>query len=188
MIYLRLFYEFAKTGLFAIGGGMVTWPFLYRIAESTGWFTAELVTNMIAVAESTPGPIGINMATYAGFTAAGIPGALAATLGIVFPSVVIIELIASMMQKFRQNRYVDAGFHTLRPAVMALMATAGWSVMRIALLNFDLYADTGNPLSLLDFRRLGLFAALALVSWKFKKLHPVVLIALSAAVGILLQM
>ena len=81
MIYLRLFWEFFKTGLFAIGGGMATLPFLHDIGEATGWFTQAQLMNMLAVSESTPGPIGINMATYVGFTVAGVPGAVIATLG-----------------------------------------------------------------------------------------------------------
>ena len=93
MIYLRLFWEFCKTGLFSVGGGLATLPFLYDISARTGWFTEAQLADMIAISESTPGPIGVNMATYVGFTTAGIPGALAATLGLVFPEIVIILII-----------------------------------------------------------------------------------------------
>ena len=110
MIYLQLFYEFFKTGLFAVGGGMATLPFLSAIAEKTGWFTQGMLADMIAVSESTPGPIGVNMATYVGFTTAGVPGAIAATLGLITPSVIIILIIARFLKAFRDNQYVDAAF------------------------------------------------------------------------------
>ena len=97
MIYLRLFYEFFKAGLFAVGGGMATLPFLYDISDSTGWFTHSQLADMIAVSESTPGPIGVNMATYVGYTTGGIPGAVIATLGIITPSIIIILIIACLV-------------------------------------------------------------------------------------------
>ena len=93
MLYLRLFWEFFKTGLFAVGGGMATLPFLYSMSDATGWFTHAQLADMIAVSESTPGPIGVNMATYVGFSTAGVPGAVVATLGLITPSVIIILII-----------------------------------------------------------------------------------------------
>ena len=116
MILLRLFWEFFQIGLFSIGGGLATLPFLYNLGARTGWFTTGQVADMLAVSESTPGPIGINMATYVGFTTAGIPGSIIATLGLVAPSIIIIILVAAAMKAFRNNRYVDAAFYTLRPA------------------------------------------------------------------------
>ena len=98
MIYIRLFFEFCKVGLFAVGGGLATIPFLSDLGSRTGWFTAGQLADMIAVSESTPGPIGINMATYAGYTAAGVPGGIISTLGLVFPSLVIILIIASFIR------------------------------------------------------------------------------------------
>ncbi len=94
MIYLRLFYEFFKAGLFSIGGGLATLPFLYDISDTTGWFTHGQLADMLAISESTPGPIGINMATYVGFTTGGVPGAVIATVGIITPSIIVILLIA----------------------------------------------------------------------------------------------
>ena len=93
-VYLRLYWEFFKTGLFAVGGGMATRPFLKDIVQSTGWYTYTDLMNMLAVSESTPGPIGINMATYVGFTVGGIPGAVIATLGEVTPSIIVILIVA----------------------------------------------------------------------------------------------
>lgn len=128
MIYLRLFLEFFKTGLFSIGGGLATLPFLYDMGERTGWFTAHEVMDMLAISESTPGPIGVNMATYAGYTTAGIPGGICATLGLVAPSIIVILIIARVLARFRQNPYVDAAFYGLRPASVGLIAAAGLSV------------------------------------------------------------
>ena len=187
MIYLRLFIEFFKTGLFAVGGGMATLPFLYAMSDSTGWFSHEMLADMIAVSESTPGPIGVNMATYVGFETAGIPGSGVATLGLVTPSVIVILLIAKALAAFRSNRYVDAAFYGLRPCSVGLIAAAGLLVVKVALLDTELFAATGAIADLVNFKALAL-AALLIVLTRFVKktkgLHPVVFIALSAAVGI----
>ena len=111
MIYLRLFYEFFKVGLFSVGGGLATLPFLYDISDTTGWFTHGQLADMLAISESTPGPIGINMATYVGFTTGGIPGAVIATVGIITPSIIVILLIAKFLQAFRDNKYVKGAFY-----------------------------------------------------------------------------
>ena len=187
MILLRLFWEFFKTGLFAVGGGMATIPFLYAISDKTGWFTHAELANFMAVSESTPGPIGVNMATYVGFTTAGIPGAAIATLGLVTPSVIIIVVIAGFLKAFRDNRYVQSAFYALRPASSAMVASAGISVVAIALLHTELYAATGAILDLFNFKAVILAAMLLLatnVIPKVKSLHPIMYILFSAAVGV----
>ena len=145
MIYLRLFWEFFKTGLLSIGGGLATLPFLRQMGASCGWFTEKELANMLAVSESTPGPIGVNMATYVGFVTAGIPGAIVATLGLVTPSVIIILLIARALKAFRENPYVAKVFLGLRPA-----ATKGWCLtmtknsspnLSCSAFRFSLYAN-----------------------------------------------
>ena len=149
MLYLRLFWEFFKTGLFAIGGGMATIPFLYKMSDATGWFTYMDLTNMIAVGESTPGPIGVNMATYVGFTVgmenAGLAGAAfgatIATMGLVAPSLMIILAVAAFLENFRDNRYVNSAFYGLRPASTGLIAAAGLSVVMTNLFTGDILAD-----------------------------------------------
>ena len=187
MILLRLFYEFFKVGLFAVGGGMATIPFLYDMGEKTGWFTRMQVADMLAISESTPGPIGVNMATYVGFTVEGIVGAVVATLGLVTPSIIVILIIAGMLQKFRSSRYVSAAFYGLRPASAALIAAAGVSVLTVSILNVDLFTATGAFSDLIQWKSLVL-AAIILVLTNFvkptKKLHPIVFIALSAVVGV----
>ena len=133
MILLRLFFEFAKTGLFAVGGGLATIPFLQDLGARTGWFSAADLSTMIAVSESTPGAMGVNMATYVGFVTCGIPGAIISTLGLVTPSVIVILIIAAFLKAFRHNRYVEAAFYGLRPASTAMVAAAGLSVVAITL-------------------------------------------------------
>lgn len=185
MIFLQLFYEFFKTGLFAVGGGLATLPFLEDISQRTGWFTSAQLADMLAISESTPGPIGVNMATYVGFETAGILGALCATVGLVMPSVIIIILISKVLEKFRTNTYVEAAFYGLRPASVAMVASAGIGVAMTTLLNL-----TASGFAVLRWRELVL-AAVVLVLTNFvpkvKKFHPIVFIALAAAVGIIFK-
>ena len=187
MIYLQLYWEFFKTGLFAVGGGMATLPFLAHIGESTGWYTQTQLMNMLAVSESTPGPIGVNTATYVGYIPGGVPGALVATLGLVTPAVICILIIASCLKKFRENRFVDHAFYGLRPASAALIAAAGFSVVRSSLLQESAFQASGRFTDLFFWKGLLLAAviwALTNVVKPTKKLHPIVYIAASAVVGI----
>ncbi|MCI6487197.1 MAG: chromate transporter [Clostridiales bacterium] len=188
MLYLRLFWEFFKTGLFAVGGGMATLPFLYSMSDATGWFSHAQLADMIAVSESTPGPIGVNMATYVGFSTAGIPGAVVATLGLITPSVIIILIIARVLAAFRQNKVVDAAFYGLRPCSVGLIAAAGLLVVKIALFDVDLYKQTGVLMNLFQCKAIALAAVLIVLTRyvkPLKKLHPVFFILGSAAVGAL---
>lgn len=190
MIYLRLFLEFFKTGLFSVGGGLATIPFLYELSAKTGWFSYEELANMMAVSESTPGPMGVNMATYVGFETAGVLGSICATIGLVTPSVIIILIIAKALHAFRSNRYVDAAFYGIRPCSLGLIAAAGAIVAKIALLNIDLFKQTGLFTDLVNIRALILAAALLVLTRavKFtKNLHPLWFIAFSAIMGVLLK-
>ena len=188
MLYLQLFWEFFKTGLFAVGGGMATLPFLYSMSDATGWVTHAQLADMIAVSESTPGPIGVNMATYVGFSTAGIPGAVVATLGLITPSVIIILIIAKVLAAFRQNKTVDAAFYGLRPCSVGLIAAAGLLVVKISLFDFDLYQQTGVLMNVFNWKAI-ILAAVLIVLTRYvkplKKLHPVFFILGSAAVGAL---
>ena len=191
MIYLRLFWEFFKVGLFSVGGGLATLPFLYSLGAKTGWFSTADVANMLAVSESTPGPIGVNMATYAGFDCAGVLGGVVATLGLVTPSVIVIVLIAMALQAFRTNKYVDAAFYTLHPASTGLIAAAGWSVFALVLVNLDAYRASYQQADLLQWKNLLLFAVIWVLTnlvKPLKKLHPVVFLALAAVVGIVFRL
>ena len=191
MIYLRLFWEFFKVGLFSVGGGLATLPFLYSLGAKTGWFSTADVANMLAVSESTPGPIGVNMATYVGFDCGGVLGGVVATLGLVTPSVIVIVLIAMALHAFRTNKYVDAAFYTLHPASTGLIAAAGWSVFVLVLVNLDGYRASYHFADLFQWKNLLLFAVIWVLTnlvKPLKKLHPVVFLALAAVVGIVFRL
>ena len=187
MIFLRLFWEFFKTGLFSVGGGMATLPFLYKMSEKTGWFTASQLADMVAVSESTPGPIGVNMATYVGFTTAGVLGSLVSTLGLITPSIIVILIIARILEKFRSNKYVDSAFYGLRPCSVGLIGAAGLLVIKISLFDVDLFRETAALSDLFKWKAI-ILAVVLLILTRYvkplKKLHPVVFILASAAAGI----
>lgn len=191
MIYLRLFYEYFKVGLFAVGGGLATLPFLTDLGERTGWFSAGDLADMVAISESTPGPMGVNMATYVGFRCGGVPGGIVAVLGLIAPSVILILIIALFLQKFRQSRGVDAVFYGLRPASVGLVTAAFLQVCAIALLTVEPAPGMLDELGtgLLRWKAIVLAAAVFVcLQWKpLKKVHPIVFIALSAAAGIFFQ-
>ncbi len=194
--FLLLFYEFFKAGLFAIGGGLATLPFLYEIADKYAWFDSSILSDMIAISESTPGPLGVNMATYAGYNCGhavlgvpgGILGALTATIGLITPSVIIILIVANFLKKFKDNKLVSDAFYTLRPAVTALIASACFSILETSLLNIPGFQADGSYLTLFCLPAILLFLLLFLGMNLWKKIHPVVFIVIAAAAGILLKL
>nr|WP_207737468.1 chromate transporter [Flavonifractor plautii] len=188
VIYLQLFFEFFKAGLFAIGGGLATIPFLTDIGQRTGWFTSGELANMIAISESTPGPMGVNMATYVGFHTGGIAGGVIATLGLVCPSILVILVIAGFLKKFRESQGVDAVFYGIRPASTALIAAALAEVCSIALLNLSAF-QTGGAAALFQWKGIALAVVIfvCLQVKPLKKLHPIVFIAASAVIGAVFQ-
>ena len=187
MTLLLLFYEFFKTGLFAIGGGLATLPFLYDIAEKYQWFNKDVIPNMIAISESTPGPIGINMATYAGFSSAGILGAIVSTLGIIAPAIIIATLIFNFLDKYSTSIYVKRAFYGIRPASVGLITTAGISILTISVLDTKLFKATGNIYNLFNEKGIIFLAVLLLCTNLFKRVHPVVFIFAAAALGIIFK-
>ena len=186
MTLLLLMAEFFKTGLFSVGGGLATLPFLYEMSTATGWFTHADVADMIAISESTPGAIGINMSTYAGFTTAGIPGGILASLALAFPSVVVIIIIAKFLEKFRSNRLVEGAFYGLRPASLAMITAAGMNVAKVALVNLNAFYATDDLGQLFIWKALALGVVLFIAQKKLKW-HPVIFIAISAVVGIIFK-
>ena len=197
MILLKLFWEFFKTGLFAIGGGMATVPFLQEISAKTGWYTAGQLADMIAVSESTPGPMGVNMATYVGYSVGsqelggpgmGVLGAIIATLGLITPSVIVILIVAYFLKRFRSSKLVDAALYGLRPASVALISAAGVDIVLIAVLRVESIYRIAQ--AVLSWKALVLavlvFAATHVP--KLKKLHPIWFIAASAVIGVVLKM
>jgi len=183
MILLQLYLEFFKTGLFAVGGGLATLPFLYKMSDSFGWVSYKQIADLIAVSESTPGPIGVNAATYVGFHTAGIIGGVVATFGLITPSIIIIILIAKALEAFKKSLAVKAVFGGLRPAATGLIAAAGFAVLRLSLFN----EKASDALGFIRFRELALFAILYLLIVKLKK-HPIVYIAAAAAAGLALSL
>ena len=195
MIFLRLFLEFFKIGLFSVGGGMATLPFLYDLSEKTGWFTASQLTDMVAVSESTPGPIGVNMATYVGFTAGGTSdigiigsflGAVVSTLGLITPSIIIIIIIAGILKKFKENRIVASAFYGIRPAAVALVVSALIFLCSTVFLNLPANMSDFSIIHSVNWLALGIGAGIfALSNIKpLKKLHPIAFIGLGAVCGI----
>ncbi len=182
MNYLQLIFEFMKIGLFAIGGGLATIPFLQDLIQRTNWATTQELIDMIAISESTPGPIGINMATYVGFKTAKIGGAVVATVGLVIPSLIIVLIVAHYFMRFAEHPMVKAGFYGLRPAVTGLIAVAGFEVAKVSLFNLQKYVDTKELLDLFDLKSIILFGVLMYLTNKYKK-HPIVYIVAAGVIG-----
>ncbi len=187
MTLLRLIFEFFKTGLFSVGGGLATLPFLYEMSDKTHWFSHGDIADMIAISESTPGAIGINMATYAGFKTAGILGGICATLGLALPSLIIILIIARFLDHFSDNRHVQNAFYGLRPASIAMITAALVNVIKVALLDLNAYAASGN---LMDLPRVIPIVMAVILFFAMKKLkwHPIVFLGISAVIGIILKL
>lgn len=180
---LLLFWEFFKVGLFAVGGGPATLPFLMDLAEKRPWFTMQDLTNMVAISESTPGPLGLNMATYAGVQTLGIFGGLVSTLGLVLPSVVIIILIAKFLDNFSQNKYVKGAFYGIRPAVTALIAAAVLGICKVSL-----FTETGAGLE--PAVKTIILCVIMFVVLQIKKLnrvHPAIWILAAAVIGVVFR-
>lgn len=182
--YVQVFYEFFKIGLFAIGGGPATIPFLMELSEKTGWYTMEELTNMIAISESTPGPVGLNMATYVGFKTLGLFGGLISTIGLTFPSVVIIILIAKFLNNFKENPYVKNAFWGIRPAVTALILSAVIGICKVSLFS----VSDGGMEPLAGSIGICVIAFCLLQIKKLKKLHPAVWIFGAAVLGVVFRL
>lgn len=187
MILLRLFWEFFKTGLFAVGGGLATLPFLYDISERTGWFTTGEIADLLAVSESTPGAIGINMSTYAGVHASGVIGGIVATLGLICPSIIVIIIISNVLKKFQDSELVQKIFYGLRPASLGLIGAAGLGVAKIALLKTEVFQESRVLAQLFDWKCIILAVAIFLVYRKLKH-SPIFYILAAAAVGIIFKL
>ncbi len=193
MIFIEMFFRFFFVGLFSIGGGLATLPFLTSMGETTGWFTQTDISNMVAISESTPGPLGVNMATYIGYQIGsqqgeffGILGTLIAPLGLVTPSVIIILIISKILKKFRNSKYVEFAFYGLRAASVGLIASACLGVAKIAFFNLD---ATGNELlSYINIKSIILSVIIFICVSKFKKIHPIFFILAAAVIGIIFQM
>ena len=172
MIYLLLAYEFFKIGLFSFGGGYATIPFLYHISQEYNWYSLEELTQMTAVASITPGPVGINVATYAGMNTAGIIGALLATIFEILPSLILVLIVAKLLKKFSDNFYVKAVIETLKPISCALLASVAVGLIK--------------P-EMQDVKSIVLLAVLLAFSWKSKK-DPIFYMFFAGMVGVILKL
>lgn len=182
MIYWSLFWEFLKIGFVAIGGGLATLPFLYDLTVKTNWFTAPMLVDMIAISESTPGPIGINMATYAGYTAGSLVGGVIASLALIIPGVLLMMIVGNAMQKFKNSPLLLKVFYGIRPAVAALIAYAAWEIIKVTMLS-----DAENLWQAqLKYPAIGFFLFLFMILRRFK-IHPVAIIAIAAMMGAVVQ-
>jgi len=180
---LVMFLEFMKTGLFAVGGGMATIPFLYEMARNYTWFSEGSVADMIAISESTPGPIGVNMATYVGFNAYGIAGAVTTTIGLVLPSVIIMFIISNFLSKFGESKIVKNAFYGIRPAVAAMILLAATEIFKVTLFTSIDFSAVSAFFACINYKAVVLLAVL-LIAMKIKNFHPIVYIGAAAAVGI----
>lgn len=213
MFFLRLFFEFFRIGICAFGGGLATLPFLQELSETTQWFTQEQLGNMIAISESTPGAIGVNMSTYVGYIVGlseggniflGFVGGIIATLGLVSPSIIIILIICQFLNKFKKSKYVQWTFYGLRAASLGLIGAAAYSVLELSIIrpneagecfshingsNFwtEIWSSLSNAcIAFFDFKSLALAFFLGILIFKYKK-HPILYIALAAVIGIVFQ-
>lgn len=187
MIFWQLFYEFFGIGLFSIGGGLATIPFLYDLSARTGWFTSTDIVNMLAISESTPGAIGLNMATFAGYLTGGVSGAVLATLALTLPSILVILIIAKGMRRFQDSPLVGQIFYGLRPASLGLITVSAVTVIQVTLLNTDAFTASGNIADLFVWKSI-LLAAVIFLARKKLNWHPVVFIGLAAVAGIVFSM
>ncbi len=186
MIFLQLFWEFFKTGLFAVGGGLATLPFLKEISLKYPWFTPSDLMDMIAVSESTPGPMGVNAATYAGFHAAGVPGSIVATFSLVLPSVIIIIMVSQVLTRFRESKLVNNAFYGLRPASAGLILGAMLEVFSASLLHMELWEGLGSFVPVLNLPAIVLFIVLSVGIYKLPKVHPILFILAGGVCGVVL--
>lgn len=186
MKFLILFLEFFKTGLFAVGGGLATLPFLKAMAGKYPWFTTAELTNMIAISESTPGPIGVNMATFAGFKAGSIPGAFVTTIGLVFPSVIIIICVSKVLEKFKKSKTVKNAFYGLRPASAGLIVGAMLDVFLMSLFHLDKFAQ--DWAGFFNLPAIITFVAAFWALKKWDKLHPIIFVGIGAAIGVIFHL
>lgn len=185
MIYLKLALEFFKTGLFAIGGGLATLPFLREISLThPEWYSLKELSNMVAIANATPGPIGVNMATYAGFSTGGVLGSVVATLSLALPSFIIILIVSKVLDKFKNSIYVEGTFTGLRPAVVALISIALIQLARESFVNIDFQ----NIFEMFNFKHIAFFVVLFVFTRIHKKDHTVLYILLGAVAGIIFKM
>ena len=186
---LDLFITFFKLGLTTFGGGYAMISQLKEIVvDKKNWINNDELLEICAIGESTPGPIGINMATYVGFKSGGILGGIIATFATVLPSFIIIIIIANFLNKFKNSKLVDSAFKGLRPTVTGLIAVAWFEIIKISIINVNKFLQTNNLFDIaINFKALIVFLSIFLLTKKFDK-HPIVFIGIGALVGIIFKL
>ena len=187
MILLKLFLSFFEIGLFSFGGGLATIPFIQALAEKTGWFTSYDIMNMIAISEATPGPLGINMATYVGYITAFIPGSLATVIGLVLPSIIVILIVSMVFDLFQDNVYVRRALYGLRASSVALIFLAFFEAFKITVLDLDKYINIFSIFEVIKIVPL-LFSIFIFILIRKFKLHPICYITFAAIIGIIFKL
>lgn len=182
---LIMCWEFFKAGLFALGGGVVAIPFFNDMAIKYGWFSTKDIADMIAISEATPGPFGINMATFAGYKIGGIIGSALGVFFLVLPSFVIIIIVSKFLDKFSENKYVKAAFKGLRPCVCGLVLNAWYSIMKVSVINPSAFIESKNISDFFNFVPLVIFVIIFIGSRYIKKLPPAAWIAIGALAGLI---
>ena len=182
-LLFRLFFEFFRIGFIAVGGGPATLPYLMELTDRTDWFTMEELTNMIAVSESTPGPLGLNMATYAGFRTLGTFGGAVSSLGLAIPSIIVISIIAEYFSRMNENKKVQAAFRMIRPAVTAIIAA---SVTRICQVSLFRFTEGGWSPAFSSMALCAVIFGLLQVK-KLKKFHPSLWFLVGAVIGLVFR-
>lgn len=183
MSYLILVLEFMKIGLFSVGGGLATIPFLLELTTKYDWFNQDMLLQMIAISESTPGPLGINMATFAGYQANGVLGAIIAPLALVLPSLVIIILVAKAYNSFKTSPLVIRLFKYLRPITLALIVSVGLNVIGSSLFDLELI----NSLAFFKTTEIIIYLGILILAFKYP-LHPIAYLAISMVLGIIFKL
>jgi chromate transporter len=184
MKMLYLFITFFRIGLLAIGGGLATLPFLFDLADkSDGWLSRQMIGNMLAVAQSSPGAVGVNLSSYTGMRYAGIGGAYAAALGLITPSIIIIIIVSKMLKAFKENAVVKSFLAGFKPAATALISVAGLGAISLSLWN----SASTTWLGFIRWKETIIFAVFFLLVFKFKK-HPIVYIIGAGIAGVVLKL
>lgn len=186
MIYLKLYFVFFRIGLFSIGGGLATLPFLQDLVDKYSWLTAAELVDMIAISESTPGPIGINTATFVGFEGAGVLGGIITTLGLVSPSLIIIILIAHYFKRFNEKPLVQGAFLGIRPAVTGLIGSVGFEIMRLSIIDLEKFYNLEDVFKIFNLKETLLFGIVFYLIYKYKK-HPILYLSGAAIIGIVFK-
>ncbi len=188
MILVLLCMEFAKIGFFSLGGGYATLPFLYHMSEVYGWFSPLELSRMLAISSITPGPVGLNVATFAGFKTAGIIGSLIATMSIMLPSFLMVVIISKMLKKFKDSPYLDSVMYALRPATAAMLGAVAFRLFKDAIIRNSDFSGVNllNLQNYVDLKGFLLLFILFLISLKIKK-DPLIFLAYGAIAGILLH-